>query len=120
MNEVTADTTVNESVESLSEEVNSGFAENGQRFDQIANLILDSNVDRSNEYNAILAAVNGSDESADEGEQSEQTDDVYEVLLTSIDERLSLQNDILQGEIFMFGVICGILLFKILWDKLRI
>jgi F0F1-type ATP synthase assembly protein I len=56
-----------------------------------------------------------------EAEQSAKADaetETYTELLTDIRDQIQLNNQLISGQFLMFGIICGILLFKILWDKL--
>lgn len=51
-------------------------------------------------------------------EQQEQQTETYTELLTDIRDEIRLSNQLTAGSFMFYGIICGILLFKILWDKL--
>lgn len=60
-------------------------------------------------------------EASAQAEQSARADsqtEEYETLLSDIRAEQQLTNQLLSGQFLFFGIICGILLFKILWDKL--
>ena len=60
-------------------------------------------------------------EASAQAEQSARADaqtEEYETLLSDIKAEQQLTNQLLSGQFLFFGIICGILLFKILWDKL--
>ena len=61
------------------------------------------------------------EEASAKAEQSAKADaqsQTYEELLIDIRSEVQLTNQLLSGQFLFFGIICGILLFKILWDKL--
>ena len=112
------DTSNNSDVSSIVKEIqilNQGISANGERLDKINELLTEQN------DNAMLAdEVIEPDESANEEveEETEQIDQ-YEVVLQSINDQIVLNNQLLAGSFIFYGIICGILLFKILWDKLK-
>lgn len=57
-------------------------------------------------------------EKAEETAKADAQTETYTELLTDIRDQIQLNNQLISGQFLMFGIICGILLFKILWDKL--
>ena len=55
---------------------------------------------------------------AEESALADAQTEEYETLLADIRAEQQLNNQLLSGQFLFFGIICGILLFKILWDKL--
>lgn len=55
---------------------------------------------------------------AEETAKADSQTETYTELLTNIRDEIQLNNQLISGQFLMFGIICGILLFKILWDKL--
>ena len=45
--------------------------------------------------------------------------ETYTLLLTDIRDEMRLNNQMMAGSFIFYGIICGIILFKILWDKLN-
>ena len=56
---------------------------------------------------------------AEQSAQSETQQQTYEELLVEIRDEQRLTNQMFAGTFLFYGLICGILLFKILWDKLN-
>ena len=56
---------------------------------------------------------------AEQSAQSEAQQQTYEELLIDIRDEQRLTNQMFAGSFLLSGIICGILLFKILWDKLN-
>lgn len=56
---------------------------------------------------------------AEQSAKADAQNQEYTTLLTDIRSELQLNNALISGQFMMFGIICGILLFKILWDKLN-
>ena len=51
-----------------------------------------------------------------EADQAEQ--ETYTEILSDIRTEIQFNNQLIAGSFLFYGIICGILLFKILWDKL--
>ena len=112
------DTSDNSDVSSIVKEIqilNQGISANGERLDKINELLTEQN------DNAKLADEIIEPDESDNEEVEEETEQVdqYEVVLQSINDQIVLNNQLLAGSFIFYGIICGILLFKILWDKLK-
>lgn len=54
-----------------------------------------------------------------EQETSQAQQDVYVGALMDIRNEIQLNNQMVAGQYMMMGIIAGIILFKVLWDKLQ-
>lgn len=115
-NENNTNTTVDSSNSSLDQKIDDGFAQNNQRFDQIVALMQDHYTGETEQLNQIMLV---SAENNEEQEQEESEQISYETVLSDISNQLELQNNLIVGGFFMLGVLTGVLLFRILWDRLR-
>ena len=114
--------------------LNQGIVSNGERLDQINEyLILKDKEEKKEKQAAEEQAAEENEaaekQAAEENEAAEkqaaetreaqqQTEETYMELLTEIKEEQQLTNQMFAGQFLLFGIITGILLFKILWDKL--
>ena len=114
--------------------LNQGIVSNGERLDQISEyLILKDKEEKKEKQAAEKQAAEENEaaekQAAEENEVAEkqaaetreaqqQTQETYTELLTDIKEEQQLTNQMFAGQFLLFGIITGILLFKILWDKL--
>ena len=114
--------------------LNQGIVSNGERLDQINEyLILKDKEEKKEKQAAEEQAAEENEaaekQAAEENEAAEkqaaetreaqqQTEETYMELLTEIMEEQQLTNQMFAGQFLLFGIITGILLFKILWDKL--
>lgn len=55
---------------------------------------------------------------AEQSAKADAQNDTYTELLTNISNQLEYQNAVISGQSFMYGIISGILLFTILWNKI--
>ena len=82
---------------------------------------LNKEAEQAEKEEAELQEQKEQEEASAKAEQSAKADaqtETYTELLTDIRSELQLQNQMISGQFLFFGIICGILLFKILWDKL--
>ena len=82
---------------------------------------LNKQAEQAEKEEAELQEQKEQEEASVKAEQSAKADaqeQTYTELLMDIRSELQLQNQIISGQFLFFGIICGILLFKILWDKL--
>ena len=114
--------------------LNQGIVSNGERLDQITEyLILKDKEEKKEKQAAEMQAAEekqaAEKQAAEENEAAEkqaaenreaqqQTEETYTELLTEIKQEQQLTNQMFAGQFLLFGIITGILLFKILWDKL--
>lgn len=69
--------------------------------------------------------ITGNEEQIVENEENEQQDQTIEETTQSTyqdvySEQLELTNHLLAGQIFFLGLIFGVVLFKVFWDRWRI
>ena len=85
---------------------------------------IDSNSERLDKLTEYLIVKDKKEDKTEEltkSEREEVTDEqaqTYEELLTDIRLEQQLTNQLLSGSFIFYGIIAGIILFKILWDKL--
>ena len=82
---------------------------------------LNKKAEQAEKEEAEIQEQKEQEEASAQAEQSARADvqtEEYETLLTDIRAEQQLTNQLLTGQFLFFGIICGILLFKILWDKL--
>ena len=96
--------------------LNEGVVSNGERLDQINEYLIlkDKQDQEKTEKNAETEETTRSAEL----QASEEQNDQFEELLIDIRLEQQLTNQLLAGSFLFYGIIAGILLFKILWDKL--
>lgn len=58
-------------------------------------------------------------EQQEQEQQTQEQQETYTELLTDIKSEIQLSNQMFAGQFMMMGIITGIILFKILWDKLQ-
>lgn len=102
--------------------LNEGVVSNGERLTEISefliakdkaeNLEKEENLKKQEEEKLKNEEV----EKENQVKASEETD-TYTELLTDVRDQMVLTNNILSGQVFFMGVIFGILLLKILWDR---
>ena len=56
---------------------------------------------------------------AENNVKSEQDTRTYTELLQSIDEGITVQNGLIAGQFVTDGILCGVLLLTVLWNKLN-
>ena len=103
--------------------LNQGIVSNGERLDQITEyLILKDKEEKKEKQAAEKQAAEENEaaekQAAESREAQQQTEETYTELLTEIKQEQQLTNQMFAGQFLLFGIITGILLFKILWDKL--
>ena len=103
--------------------LNQGIVSNGERLDQINEyLILKDKEEKKEKQAAEKKAAEDNEaaekQAAETREAQQQTEETYTELLTEIKQEQQLTNQMFAGQFLLFGIITGILLFKILWDKL--
>ena len=96
--------------------LNEGVVSNGERLDQINEYLILKDKKES-EDSEVKAETEQTTRDA-EIEASEQQNEQFEELLIDIRLEQQLTNQLITGSFLFYGVIAGILLFKILWDKL--
>ena len=103
--------------------LNQGIVSNGERLDQINEYLILKDKEEKKEKQAAEEQAAEENEAAEKQaaetrEAQQQTEETYMELLTEIKEEQQLTNQMFAGQFLLFGIITGILLFKILWDKL--
>lgn len=103
---------------SLLEEIqilNQSTISNGKRLDEISEYLIakdaEDKMSRDAEYNEQMQLKKSEEETQTE------LNDSYTELLTDIKDQISLTNNILSGQIFFTGVLFGVLLLSILWNR---
>ena len=82
---------------------------------------LNKQAEQAEKEEAEIQEQKEQEEASAQAEQSARADaqtEEFETLLADIRAEQQLTNQLLSGQFLFFGIICGILLFKILWDKL--
>ena len=85
-------------------------------------IIQDKKLKEKEEKQEEIEAEKSETEALTKQEQSanaEEQAETYETLLMDIRAEQQLTNQLISGSILFLGIIAGILLFKILWDKLK-
>ena len=62
-------------------------------------------------------AIKEAEEQASKDEQAQAETETYTELLTNIRDGIELQNQMQASQILFFGIICGVLLVKIFFDR---
>lgn len=106
-----------------SSQINEGFAEVNQRFDKVETLIQDSDAYQNEVLDNVIFLLTDPAETDEtentEVQEVEEEPLPYAAILSSIDDKLDLQNHLFVGQFFMLGIITGVLLFRILWDRFK-
>lgn len=102
--------------------LNQGVSYNGKRLDQINEYLLlkekqENEEKEAQEKQAQEKAEQEAVESAQKSESDAQQTETYTELLTDIRDQTVLTNNLLSGQIFFIGVLFGVLLMNVLWNR---
>lgn len=103
--------------------LNKSVGSNGERLDQITDYLITQDKLQSEKEEQLKKEQEEQQEintkATQEKEQSEQQQtETYTELLQNVSDQLEVQNALISGQNFMSGIICGVLLFTILWNKI--
>ena len=95
--------------------LNEGTVSNGEKLDQVIEYLITK---EEKEEKQKETAQQEEQKSAEEKEQTAtEQNETYTELLTDIRDQSALTNDLLTGQIFFMGVIFGIILLNVLWNR---
>ena len=109
--------------------LNQGTNSNGEKLDEIMEyLITKDKLEQEEKEKAAKeqeekekAAKDQEEKDQQEAEiksaQEEQDQETFEEVITNIRDQVVLTNNLLSGQIFFMGVVFGVLMLKILWDR---
>lgn len=120
-------TAVNEKVIDINEQLNSIDSNVSNINDNLETLLVIKepveNKDEQKTETSIAEKKSTETKSGETGETTEETEavtltDIYDSV-EKVNENITLTNQILTGNILFLGVIVGVLLFKIMWDRFK-
>lgn len=102
--------------------LNKGTVSNGEKLDQVIEYLLTKEKQEQEEkeiqQKELEANKEAEQKNAEEQQRSDdQQTETYTELLTDIRDQSVLTNNILSGQIFFMGVIFGIILLNVLWNR---
>lgn len=105
--------------------LNESTVSNGERLDEITEYLITQDKLQSKKESDLKKAQEEQSEkdikANEEKEQAQQEQtETYTELLQNVSNQLEVQNALLSGQNFMSGIICGVLLFTILWNKINL
>lgn len=102
--------------------LNQGTVSNGEKLDQVIEYLITKEEKeeetKKQEEEKKETAQQEEQKTAEEKEQTAtEQNETYTELLTDIRDQSALTNDLLTGQIFFMGVIFGIILLNVLWNR---
>lgn len=102
--------------------LNQGTVSNGEKLDQVIEYLITKEEKeeetKKQEEEKKETAQQEEQKTAEEKEQTAtEQNETYTELLTDIRDQSVLTNDLLTGQIFFMGVIFGIILLNVLWNR---
>lgn len=105
-------------IESSIEEINEGLDQINEGLSQNKDLIDAYHTETTKQINDLVAEQRKVDTENEEADQ-DQTQ-VYMEILQDMSDQIHLSNEIFAGQIFMLGILTGVVLFKILFDRFKV
>ena len=109
--------------------LNQGTSSNGEKLDQIMEYLITKDKLEQEEKEKAAKEQEEKEKAAKEQEekdqqeaetksaQEQQEQETFEEVVTDIRDQVVLTNNLLAGQIFFMGVVFGVLMLKILWDR---
>lgn len=102
--------------------LNEGTVSNGEKLDQVLEYLVTKDKKEQEEKEAAQEEEDQKKEeeqkTTEEKEQSDiEQNETYTEVLTDIRDQTALTNNLLSGQIFFMGVIFGLLLLNVLWNR---
>lgn len=125
MDETTGNTIDTDAIVSELQTLNKGIVSSNEKLDSISEYLIAKETQRQDEQSANKKAEAEKAEAekqqaeAQEQARSEETE-TYTELLTDLRDDIRLQNQMFAGQILFTGIICGVLLAKIFFDRFKI
>ena len=118
MNEITGNNFDTSAIVEELQILNKGVLSNGEKLDQINEYLILKEQKEKEDKEAAEEKEQKQTEEAElrQQEQSEETD-TYTELLTDIRDQSVLTNNLIAGQIFFTGMIFGIILLNVLWNR---
>ena len=118
------DETTNTQIIELLESINENTISTKDSIDELQEylIIQEKKENEEKEKQEEIEAEKSETESLAKSEQESNASDqaeTYEMMLVDIRLEQQLTNQLLSGTFLFYGIIAGILLFKIIWDKLK-
>lgn len=105
--------------------LNKGIVSSNEKLDSISAYLISKDMQQtekdSAEYNAKLEQDQATREAQKQAEEQRSEEaETYTELLTDIRDDIRLQNQMFAGQILFIGIITGVLLAKIFFDRFRL
>ena len=100
------------------QDLNNNTDANGKKLDSIIDYMLAKDIqEKSDKEQAEKVAADNEVKAQEEQAAQDTQTETYTELLTDIRDQSVLTNNILAGQIFFMGVLFGVLLLNVLWNR---